>query len=636
MTTIRGGWLPALLLVTAVVAAFSPLLSREFHAEDERALARVAQIDGTEGATRAFTHAHYRAPFPVAALFLRAQQELFPARAPAPFLGVSLALHVGNVLLLLWILRRSGAGAWAAALITGAFALHPVQVENVARVAAQGELLAIGAVLLGLLLRERQGLLAEFGLLSCLLAGALCSPTALLLPPMLVLLAQNPNQAFVARTPQLVAGLLLAFLLWSRTVHELALWDALYGTIDHLHHFGAAILLSLADLTGPYALSPLHVVPPPLPRWLPAVALPLVALIFWAGARRTGTGRPAILLGLALVLAATRGLLRFEFRADGWLAFAVIGLAWMLVVRLGRPGRFARLAGLTILGFWAVMAHTQATHWITERALLDHTIAAEPTNWRARTARAEWAMSSGATDLIEPDALAALIAQPRSVAAAFTLASARALAGDEDGAGRLAAHGARTDWNDRNAELRLGYVLLEVGLTSQAVTLLERTSDPEAQPGLALGRARLGNLAMAQAHLDDALVREPVRDEALVALAWLLATAPEAELRDPERALSSADRVQALQFRHQQLDARAAALARLGRFAEAYRDAQAAARQAEADGYLARANDIRTRALVYLGSGTWSEPRNSAPAANAPVDEQRDGQDGRGRGPGDG
>ena len=40
-------------------------------------------------------------------------------------------------------------------------------------------------------------------------------------------------------------------------------WDRLYSLGDHLHHFGAAVLLSLIDLTGPYALSPLHVVPAP-------------------------------------------------------------------------------------------------------------------------------------------------------------------------------------------------------------------------------------------------------------------------------------------------------------------------------------------------------------------------------------
>jgi tetratricopeptide (TPR) repeat protein len=617
----RGGWIPAVLLVAAVTAAFAPLLSREFHTEDERLVARIAQIDGAEAIGRTFTHPHYREPLPLAALFLRAQQALFPEAGATPFIGVSLALHASNVLLLLWIIRRAGAGAWPAAIIAGAFALHPVQVENVARVAAQGELLAIGTVLVGLMLRERSGLIAEFGLLTCLVAGALCSPTALLLPPLLLLLAPEPRAALATRTPQIVAGLLLAALLWTRTVHELTIWKELYGATDHLHHFGAAILLSLADLTGPHALSPMHVVPALLPKWVPPTGLALLVPLVWAGARRTRTGRPALLLGLALLFAATRGLLRFEFRADGWLAFAVVGLTWLLVARFGRPGRFFRMVGLSLLAFWAVMAHAQVTHWATERTLLNHVIATEPSNWRARTARAEWAMLAGENERIEPDALAALLVQPRSVAATFLLGSARGLAGDGDAAQRLEWHGARTGWNDRDAELNLGYVFLEIGLTEEAIALFRRSRAEEAQPGLALASARMGDRAAARDHLERALDDEPTLDEAMSALAWLLATAPEDELRDPERAISMADRIEAQEFRHCRLDARAAALARLGRFADAYRDAQDAARQAEFDGYTARAGEIRARARTYLGAEIWMEPRRSTPAADAPVDE---------------
>lgn len=627
MTPTRDRWLPALLLVVALVAAFSPLLTREPHGEDERVRARIEQIDGIEAAGRTFTHPHYREPLPLAALFLRAQAWALPDAGVRPFVVTSLGLHAMNVLLLLSVLRRAGAGAWAGGIIAGALALHPIQVENVARIAAQDELVAVGFVLIGLHLRDRSGLRMEFALLACLVAGALCSPTALLLPPLLVLLAPDQRAAIAARASQLVAALLLAILLWTRTLHELAVWDQLYTFADHLHHFGAAMLFSLMDLAGPYGLSPMHVVPAPIPGWVPPVALLLIVLVVWAGARRTRTGRAAALIGLAVFFAATRGILRFEYRADGWIAFAVLGLAWLLVVRFGRPGRFPRMVGIMGLAFWAVMTHAQAGQWVNERALLDHAIAVQSDNWQARTARAELAMLEGNVEAIEPDAIAALTAQPRSVAAAFLLGSARGLTGDDFGAHRMSWHGARTGWADANAEVRLGYVFLELGLEQDALVLLERSGEPEADAGLALARARSGDPGAARLVLDRALASRPDSEQAATALAWLLATAPEEELKDPQLAVALADSIESPDFRFVALDARSAALARMGRFADAYRDAQEAARWAEEEGYLTRADQIRARALIYLGSGTWTETRDSAPAADARVHDQRDEQD---------
>lgn len=624
----------AALLLLALAAVAHPLLDRDLHSAEERLLTRLDHLDGGPAVTREFTRAPWREPSPATDLFLRLQQ----LATPGSFAEVALALHALNTLLLLFFLRRRGLGAWPSGLMAGAFALHPIQIENLAHLAGQGELLATSFVFVALHLHEsrRSGLAAEFGLLACLVAGALCSPTALLLPVLLVLVAPDPRAALSARIPLFVASLLLGIFLWSRTSHELATWTALYGFGGHLHHFASAILLSLTDLLAPYRLSPMHVVPSPLPVWVPLVILPLLVLAMRAGARGRTTVTGVVALAATLFFAAVRGVLRFEYRADGWLALAVAALAWTLVARFGGPGRFRKTAALLVLAFWGVLAHAQAGHWVTERALLDHTVGVEPANWEARIARAELEMLSGETRLAEADALAALQEQPGSVAATFILGYTRGVAGDDYALQRLGWHGSRTGWNDRAAGLRLGYLFLEIGLTREAVALLEDAADPDAEAGLALAAARLGDAVDARAHLERALAREPRSDEARLAVAWLLATAPEAELRDANRSLELARKVDAPEYRYLRLDTTAAALARLGRSAEAYRDAQEAARRAEADGYPGRAEEIRDRALVYLGSGAWTEPRASAPAADARVDDQGQEEDHGADDPGDG
>ena len=187
----------------------------------------------------------------------------------------------------------------------------------------------------------------------------------------------------------------------------------------------------------------------------------------------------------------------------------------------------------------------------------------------------------------------------------------------------------------------VGYAsqLVQLGRPSEAVPLLERALalDPhssgalrergvlalfagrgrEAERDLEAALARdpddsaahfyLGNLREAQhrnadaiLHLERALALNPTLHDAANNLAWILATAREEPLRNPERAIALAEAATAEEADDPgRLDTLAAAYAAAGRFERAAESAARAAALARASGATELAADIESRAARY-------------------------------------
>jgi spermidine synthase len=127
------------------------------------------------------------------------------------------------------------------------------------------------------------------------------------------------------------------------------------------------------------------------------------------------------------------------------------------------------------------------------------------------------------------------------------------------------------------------------------------------------------------AHNREALRLEPTLPSARNNLAWLLATSPEASLRDPAEALRLAEglRDETREPGANLLDTLAAAYAAAGRFDEAIRSAEQAATLAEAEGDLALAQTFRRRISDYQSRKPHTaaypspEPSSRPPLARA-------------------
>ncbi len=173
------------------------------------------------------------------------------------------------------------------------------------------------------------------------------------------------------------------------------------------------------------------------------------------------------------------------------------------------------------------------------------------------------------------------------------------------------------------AHTNLAILLAEAGRHSEAISHLRRAL--EIEPGLAAARANLEQLsqlveaqpAFAQqlqaqriAELEASLRARTDDPDATNDLAWILATHPEASLRQPERALALAQRAVALTQRGDAaaLDTLAAALAGAGRFAEAVSTSAAALAAAAAPEQAPLAQEIRARLELYRKGRPYRDP----------------------------
>lgn len=158
--------------------------------------------------------------------------------------------------------------------------------------------------------------------------------------------------------------------------------------------------------------------------------------------------------------------------------------------------------------------------------------------------------------------------------------------------------------------LGAGGLLLSLGRAADALADFERAVaiDPTSGPawlGAAISRIALGRHAEALAGLDAALDRLPDSPALLLLAARLAAAAPEAAVRDGVRALAWAERLHALQPGAESTEARALALAELGRFDEAVAWQRQAVEAARQRGAASLAEQMARRLAVLEAGRPW-------------------------------
>jgi tetratricopeptide (TPR) repeat protein len=156
------------------------------------------------------------------------------------------------------------------------------------------------------------------------------------------------------------------------------------------------------------------------------------------------------------------------------------------------------------------------------------------------------------------------------------------------------------------AYANLGLLLMNAGRYAEAQRRLERARDlmeesPELHAGLATTAEHLGDPRAAIRHYRAALRLRPGWKQPANNLAWLLATHPDPELRDPQDAIRIAEplRRDAGEPDPAVLDTLAAAYAAAGRFDAARRTAGAAIRLARDRGMDALSGEIDQRLALY-------------------------------------
>jgi tetratricopeptide (TPR) repeat protein len=550
-------------------------------------------------------------------------------------------LHLASAGLLANALGRAGASRRLALFVGILFAVHPVQIASI--VGDTRWLLGTTVWMVGLNLqmlrgRSRGEWILDLAAIGCVLGGMFLTPSTLLLPAAsLVLEAAGPGpgrswrRILTEDRPLFVAALLGAVIVYLRLEGPSG-WAGTFTLTERIEAAARAVHETLRDLLIPTSLAGMHVLrlgSSPLGSLLPAAGWTLAGLLVAHQLPRTRPGLAWLaVLSIPPAIEATRAPVEMPSATS---ALALAGLAWAI----GAP----LLANSAIWRSWVAaalvlaalgMSVREARFWTDGPTLLARIVEVQPRHWRAWTRLGDLRLSTGDV----PSALEcysiALSHQPAFAWAQTGLADALRAEGQLESARLLYENVLETGWSDPRAAPRLGFALLRGGLNHPAAVILERSlrtqpEDGDAHAGLALALARAGQTDRARAHLDRALAIGTTSLEARLCAAWLMATAPEAELLDPAGALALAQGDEDPRM----LDAAAAALAHLGRFAEALSVAQDAAAALEREGWPLTAADVRARGLVYLQRETWTEPRGSAPGAHQQVQRRGRQQDRR-------
>ncbi len=147
----RGAWVIGLLLLVLTFVSFIPLFECGYvHFDDDAYLldnAAVTRPISLWSIQTLMTHSVLELWHPMTTLTLHVGYQFWGLN-PAGYHGLSLAMHMGSVALLFWLLTEMTGSKWRAAAVTMVFAIHPLRVESLAWVV---EVKDVGSVFFALL-----------------------------------------------------------------------------------------------------------------------------------------------------------------------------------------------------------------------------------------------------------------------------------------------------------------------------------------------------------------------------------------------------------------------------------------------------------------------------------------------------
>ena len=506
-----------------------------------------------EGVRRAFTEPWASNWHPLTWLSHMLDVELFEL-APRGHHLVNAGLHAATAVLLACALvaLAGDRGARVPALLAAAFfALHPLRAESVAWIAERKDLLAglfFTTTLLAHARFARRPSVARAALvLASFALGLLSKPMLVTLPFVLLLVdrwplarAESRRRLLLEKTPLfLLAGASCWVTLWAQERG---------GALDALVHLGlgarmagafAALSAYVGDTLWPSGLAVFYPHPALFAghvAWSAGAfgGLALV-LLGTAGALLLRRSAPAVLVGWLWTLGTlvpVSGLVQVgsQSHADRYTYLPTIGLAVALafgVDALTRGRARARLVACVLGCLWIAalvpLLRAQLQTWRDTRTLMEHALRVTERNYVAHANLAHDHLQRGELDPALEHYRAAAASLPGSTLVQYQLGSVLLRLG------RLADASAAFAAALENEEPRLGtQPEWHAARVALGTTLSRRGLDREAEPLL---RSAWTSAAT------------PTRERLAAgqALAWLLATSPQGDLRDGAEAFAIAE-----------------------------------------------------------------------------------------------
>ena len=579
--------------------------------------------------------------------------------------ATNIILHTIAVLLLFGVLRQMTGAVWKSAIVAALFAVHPLHVESVAWVSERKDVLSAVFFMLTLGAYARYAgapSIGRYAVVAFFLGLGLMSKPMLVTVPFILLLldywplkrirdpafANQPSPRSLGSTtgreasarqtvvggllmekiPLLVlsaAACIITFVLQKRAIGAIAPLPFLW----RVENAFASYVIYLWKTLWPTRLAVFYPHPDnTLAIWEVILAIGCLLAITVAAIvfRRE---RPYLFTGWFWylgMLVPVIGLVQVgeQGHADRYTYLPHIGL-FLLAVWLAADvtavrqskSRFAVATAVVIVVALAWAASIQTSYWRNSETLWSHALAVTSDNDVAHNNLGYLCADRGELDkAISHFESAARIRSGKrdahyDVGSAFVqmnLADALARKGRSDEAMVHYEEATRLQPNYADAYYNRGNVLFAKGRIDEAIadwakTLQIQPNDADAHTGLGNALLRKGSLEEAIAHYEQALALAPEDPHSRNNVAWVLATASDASIRDGARAVGFAQEAVQLSGGREPrfLRTLAAAYAESGRFSEALAAAQQAAVIATMQGKTDVANRLEKDLVLYRG-----------------------------------
>jgi tetratricopeptide (TPR) repeat protein len=553
----------------------------------------------------------------------------------------NVVLHTVAVALLFLALREMTGSLWRSAFVAAVFAIHPLRAESVAWIAERKDVLSGVFFMLTLWAYARYARRPSRGRYAAVAVwyglGLLCKNTLVTLPFVLLLLDWWPlHRMKLAPFWELVKEKIPLFLLSAGScVATFLVPEKLldFQRVPFLERLGNAMVsygIYLRQMVFPAGLAIPYLYPPGgLPFWKVGLAFVLLAAISMV-VLACWKKRPYLLVGWLWylgMLVPVIGFVQISYyaHADRYTYLPGIGLVlagtWAVGDwSAGWKHRRAVLGGLmaAVIGILMVWAWIQTTYWQTNEILWTHTLDCTTGNYVARCNLAEALLQKGRVDEAIDYFQKALQINPGNALAHYNLGIAFQQKGRVDEAITQYEEALHIKPDYAEAHYNLAILLRQEGRVDEAIAHYQKAL--QINPGSArahnnLGKALLqkGRVDEAIAHFQKALEINPVEPAVQNNLAWLLATCPQASLRNGNEAVELARQANELTGGKNPviLNTLAAAFAEAGRFSEAVETAQRALRLAEAQSNAGLAGQLQFEMKLYQAGSPFHSPQQT-------------------------
>lgn len=555
---------------------------------------------------------------------------------PAGYHVVNILLHV-ICALLVWriLIRLKVPGAYVAALV---FAVHPVNVESVAWITQRKNLLSMLFYLVALLLylrfdevgRRRLYWSAVVAFLLAMLGkGAVATMPVVLLLCTWWLHGRISRRDLLRSVPffavSAAMSLVEIYFQSIRAIGEDVVRDDTF--LERLIGAGWVVGFYIYKAVLPFGLCFVY------PRWeidssqwvayLPGLALLAVLLISWR--YRRGFGRSVLFaLGYYVItLAPVVGFfdiyfMRYSLVADHYQFVSIIGVialivsaAWVVLSRVGRGRKWpAYVVATPVIAVLAVVTWQQSRIYLTRETLWRDTLEKNPDAWLAHHQLGLLLKTQGKIGEAIQHYDHALKLKPDHPDAHNNLGNALLVMGRFDDAIRHYRIALEIRPIFAEAWLNLGNAMAQQGELEEAIGYYGKAVElkpfmPQAHDNLGKVLTWAGQVEKGLEHMQEAARLAPGWPAPLASMAWILATHPDAGIRNGGRAVGLAQRAIAL-VPYQDpglLDTLAAAYAEAGQFDQAVSTAESASAAA----FGPRAEAIGKRLELYKQQKPYRE-----------------------------